>query len=297
MLTRTTILSLAAAAVVASAPAAIPAAPAMASAAAVTAVALPAAPAQPGANGGASGCTGFQHGAGWDVKCQDAGTTGSGSGSSAGVQTCTWHSDVNHFFPNATNFLPPAPKGFIYLVEVCGIQFFPPQLVANGGGGVTPAELAQQALQELQPPLPVPHTAPPRGQHGAVGLPEWYWVPRAQWAPVQARAAAGAVWAVVTATPQRLTVSPGSGLPAKACPGPGTAYSPSAPPSAACTYTYTASSAQLPGAAYQVTVTITWTAAWVGSGGTGGTLPALSTSATFPLQVAEGQALNTGGSG
>jgi len=296
MLRRTTIFSLAAAAIVASAPAAIPAAPAMASAAAVTAAALPAGPAQPGANGGASGCTGFQHGAGWFVQCQDAGATGSGSGNGVGAQACTWHSNVNDFFPNATNFLPPAPKGFIYLVKVCGVQFFPVQLVATGGGA-TPAELAQQALQELRPPLPVPHTAPPRGQRGAVGLPEWFWVPRTQWAPVQARATAGAVWAVVTATPQRLTVSPGGGQPAKACPGPGTAYSPSAPLSAACTYTYTASSAQQPGAAYQVTVTITWAATWQGSGGTGGTLPALSTSATFPLQIAEGQALNTGGSG
>jgi hypothetical protein len=290
MLRRTAIFALTAAAVIASTPAAIPAAPALASAGAVAAAALPAAPKQPSANVGASGCTGFQHGAGWFVQCQDAGTTGSGSGS-GGAQTCTWHSNVNDFFPNATNFLPPAPKGFIYLVKVCGIQFFPVELVANGTAQ-TPAELAQQALQELQPPLPVPHTAPPRGQHGLVGLPEWFWVPRAQWAPVQARAAAGAVWAVVTATPQRLTISPGGGLHAKACPGPGTAYNPSVPLSAACTYTYTASSASQPGAAYQVTVTITWTAIWHGNGGTGGTLPALSTSATFPLRIAEGQALN-----
>jgi len=275
---------------------AFPAAPAVAAgtgAAAVTALALPAAPTQVGANGARTGCTAYKANGGWVAQCHTASDPGGGSGG-GGAQKCTWSANVNQFFPHATNFLPPAPQGFIYLVQLCGHVFAPPQLLAIGGAA-TPAALAQQALQELRPPLPIPETAPPRASgHGLVGAPEWFWVPAHQWAPLHARAATpnGAVWAVVTATPQRLTISPGGGLPAQACPGPGIAYSPSVPLSAACTYTYATSSASQPGAAYQVTVTITWAATWHGSGGTGGPLPALSTSATFPLRVAEGQALN-----
>lgn len=61
-----------------------------------------------------------------------------------------------------------------------------------------------------------------------------------------------------------------------------------------CSYIYTRSSAGLPSAAYQVTVTVTWGGTWVGSGATGGSLPALSRTTTFPLRVAEAQAV-TGG--
>jgi hypothetical protein len=46
-----------------------------------------------------------------------------------------------------------------------------------------------------------------------------------------------------------------------------------------------------------VTVTTTWSVSWVGSGGAAGTLPVISRSRTFPLRVAERQAVVTGGSG
>jgi hypothetical protein len=291
------VFALAVAAAAALAPGAFPAAPAaaaMASATALTAPAFPATPTQVSANGNGNGCTGFTSRGGWWVSCQAGGSPGAAAGG-GGPQKCTWSANVNQFFPNALHFLPKVP-GSIYLVEVCGQQFFPPVLVANGGA-VTPAALAQQALRELRPPLPIPQTAPPRASgHGLVGVPEWFWVPQAQWAPVTARVAVGAVWAAVTATPHRLTFSPGGGIAAQSCPGPGTAYNKSVPAStqnSACKYTYTASSATQPGAAYQVTVTITWTATWQGSGGAGGALAPLTTSASFPLRVDEGQALNT----
>ena len=105
---------------------------------------------------------------------------------------------------------------------------------------------------------------------------------------------------MVTAVPQKLIFAPGAGMPTVSCPGPGTAYDPSRPASAqhsACTYTYPAPSALQSGGVDQVTVAITWAAQWQGSGGTGGTLPALTRSVSFPLRVTEGQSLVTGTSG
>jgi hypothetical protein len=247
--------------------------------------------------GGGAGCTGFRGGGGWWVTCQGGGTPGGGSGSSGGrPSSCFWTSQSSDFPAGFLKFAPKPPRGYIYLVQVCGShgQFTSlPQLFANGGA-LTPQALAQRAYQELRPPLPAPRTAPPRGSDGLVGLPEWFWVPAAQWAPVTAQVAVGRVWAQVTATPRKLTFSPGAGLPAVLCPGPGTAYNPAQPAGAQhsnCTFTYAQSSDGLRGAAYAASVTITWDAAWRGSGNTGGTLPALTRTTTFTLPVAETQAL------
>ena len=46
-----------------------------------------------------------------------------------------------------------------------------------------------------------------------------------------------------------------------------------------------------------VTVTTTWQISWTGSGGSGGTLPAMTRSGTFDLAVAQRQTVVTGGSG
>lgn len=160
---------------------------------------------------------------------------------------------------------------------------------------VSPVQLAQQAWRRLPIPAPEVATAPPRGSDGLVGLAEWFWV--TNWRSRNDRVQAGGVWAEVTARPTGLTIDPGAGHAPLTCPGPGTAYDRSRPAQSQqsdCSYTYQRSSAGLPGSAYQVTVTVTWGGTWVGSGGAGGALPALSRSATFPLRVAEGQAV-TGG--
>jgi hypothetical protein len=169
--------------------------------------------------------------------------------------------------------------------------------ICNGPAGapaVTPAQLAQQAWNELKLPLPQVGTAPPRGSAGLVGLPEWVWVPASQWRPLTKRADAGGVWAQVTATPKQVIVAPGAGLSPVTCAGPGTAYAPGRPASSQhtdCSYTYARSSAGQPGAVYRVTVRVVWGGVWVGSGGAGGTLPDISRSTTFGLRVAEAQSL------
>lgn len=160
---------------------------------------------------------------------------------------------------------------------------------------VSPAQLAAQAWQQLRLPLPNVATAPPRSSNGLVGLTEWFWV--TNWTSRSNQVQAGGVWATVTAQPTGLTINPGAGQPSINCPGHGTAYDRTRPADTQrsnCSYTYVRSSAGLPRSAYQVTATVTWSGTWVGSGGTGGTLPSLARSATFPMRIAEGQSV-TGG--
>lgn len=166
---------------------------------------------------------------------------------------------------------------------------------APAAAGPTPAQLAQGAYNSLPLPKPDVHTAPPKGQDGLVGLPEWVWVPAAEWKPVSVTARAGAVWATVTAAPSEIIIQPGTGLTAVQCPGPGTAYDPAQPAGGqqpSCSVTYQQSSAAQPGGSYPVTVQIVWSVTWAGSGGAGGALPDLPTDAQLALRVAEGQSVN-----
>lgn len=164
----------------------------------------------------------------------------------------------------------------------------------NPTSPVAPQDLAGQAWNTLRLPLPDVHTAPPRGAEALVGLPEWVWIPPAQWQPMTRRASAGAVWAQVTATPKRVTIDPGAGIRSVSCAGPGTPYDSRRPVSGQrtdCSFTYRRSSKTQPGAVYRMTVRVVWGGTWVGFGGAGGGLPDLSRSTTFALPVAEGQGL------
>ena len=159
---------------------------------------------------------------------------------------------------------------------------------------ISPAELAAQAWRSLRIPAPRVATAPPRRSNGLVGLAEWFWV--TNWTTHSSRVEAGEVWTRVTARPTSVSIAPGSGT-TLTCAGSGTAYDDARGAGGQhsdCSYTYTRSSAGLPGSAYRVMVTVTWGGTWVGSGTTGGSLPALTRSTTFPLRIAEGQAV-TGG--
>ncbi|MEW9532870.1 hypothetical protein [Microbispora sp. NPDC049125] len=159
---------------------------------------------------------------------------------------------------------------------------------------VTPEMLMEQALRQLKPPVPRIATAPPRGRDGLVGLPHLFWAERSQWHSISTRAASGPVWAEVTATPATMVIRPGAGQATATCKGPGTPYTASKDirgQRSSCSYLFTRSSAGLPGSRYKVIVSIVWTATWTGSGGAGGTLAPMTTSTTFPLRIAEGQAL------
>ena len=197
----------------------------------------------------------------------------------------------------------PAPKGHTWEAITCpgGQAFGGVTLVNNATGApaVTPQQLSIIAIGELVIPDLQPRTAPPRGQDGLVGLPEWFWVPRAVWGPVSRTVTAGPVWARATAMPTKIIFNPGGGLPGVTCTGPGTAYQPALAPGAqrtACSYTYDQPSAGQPGNAYAASVTVLWNVFWVGSGGTGGTVAnGRPVSTPITLRVAAGEALVTGG--
>ncbi|MEV6523196.1 hypothetical protein AB0M43_14695 [Longispora sp. NPDC051575] len=72
------------------------------------------------------------------------------------------------------------------------------------------------------------------------------------------------------------------------CGGPGDAWTSTAGASAAsptCGHTYTRAGA------YTLTATVTWEVSWTG-GGSSGTVPSLTTTASLTLLVVESQALN-----
>jgi hypothetical protein len=79
------------------------------------------------------------------------------------------------------------------------------------------------------------------------------------------------------------------------CHGPGTPYAGGNPAAASptCGHAYERSSAGQPGGAYRVTATITWDITWTSTGGAGGVMPPLQTTAAAQFRVAESQALNT----
>ncbi|NJP97995.1 hypothetical protein HCN51_52705 [Nonomuraea sp. FMUSA5-5] len=159
---------------------------------------------------------------------------------------------------------------------------------------ITPEMLMEQALRELTPSKPKIVTAPPRGKPGYVGLRQFFWFEPGQWHAISRKATAGPVWAEVTATPSVLTIQPGERQSTLTCRGPGVPYDLTKSPdeqNSECTHVFTQSSAGLPNSEYRVKATVTWSAAWSGSGGSGGTLAPITTSATFPLRIGEAPAL------
>lgn len=205
--------------------------------------------------------------------------------------------------PGATDNTETRPTcvvepGTTTTVDVCSRDVSPDAAdhaasIESAAASVTPQELAQEALSRLVLPALKVQTAPPRGRESLVGLREFYWAAKSGWHPLTERAEAGGVWAQVTATPSHLVVRPGTDA-SVTCDGPGTPFDFSRSPASqdtGCTYLYQRSSAGMPGSAYRVTAEAVWNATWVGSGGAGGALPSQTRSSSFPVRVAEGQAL------
>jgi hypothetical protein len=291
------------------------------------AVACGAAPATASrAGGGTSGCDPYLDGTVIPVPCASgsgiAGSGGSGNhgsrssesgssrsagaGSGGGSASSTANTSCQTVVLNmagAQNLgLPgPPPQDKSWgLLDCLGGKIGPLAVLvsnATGAPALTPQQLLMTAFGELQLPNIGPDTAPPRGQDGLVGLPEWFWVPAGSWHARSVTVRAGAVWATVTAAPVGLTFEPGGGISAVTCPGPGTAYNRREPADTQrtdCAYTYLLPSTGQPGDAYQASVTVTWRVSWTGSGGAGGVLDrALSVPADFTVPVAQGEALVT----
>ena len=153
---------------------------------------------------------------------------------------------------------------------------------------VTPADLAQQAIALLRLPKPVLHRSPTEA-NSAGGLPytwvnvwTWYWTSPATWRERSKTASLGAVSATVTVTPTELTFDPGDGRESVSCAGPGRAWTTAdgmrAPSEGGCGYRYRHASDGV-----RARVSIRWAVTWVGSDGSGGPLPVMTTQTTSPL--------------
>lgn len=191
------------------------------------------------------------------------------------------------------------PDGAIYESVCFGYQ-------GTGGGAVwratppaglaaptvSPAELAQRAVELLRLEGPDIGMAPEAGRSGLVGLPVWLWTavaPRT-WGPVSATASVPGLSVTATARAQRITWSMGDGH-SVTCTGPGTPYRESlgARRSPDCGHVYAQPSTTEPGGTYRVRATTTWRVIWAGGGDSG--VITVTRSSSTALEIGELQVL------
>ena len=263
---------------------------------ALACVAAAAAPARASNSAGGGGC--YQVDNTW-ICVYSGGNGGSpGSGGSSTV-TCTY-SPASEVLLQEIGAGKPDP-GYQWDIMTCPGQTGPGALVEvsikTGAPAISPVQLLKIAIGELRVPTLPAQTAPPRGKDGLVGLPEWFWVPAAQWRNASVTVTAGPVWATATATPTRISFVPGDGQAGVSCAGPGTPFqagTPAADQQSACSFTYTQPSVGQPGNAYQAALTVTWTISWTGSGGAGGLVTnGYTTGTAFGIRIAQAEALVT----
>jgi hypothetical protein len=235
-------------------------------------------------------------------------TAGGTSSSDSGV-TCTWTAESD-YSQQLFQWLGSDPNGTWYDVTCSDGTSYAGVYVPPAAGNIPPAvvlagSLARTAANQLVLPKPMARHNP--AGMALVNLATWWWVDAGSWRPLSQRTQAGPVWAEVTATPTSTTWDPGDGSAPVTCAGPGTEYDTTRPASAQstdCSFTYRHTSGNQPQTGpsandrfFTVTVTTTWNVTWVGTGGSGGTLPTISTSRSFPLAVAQRETVVTNGSG
>lgn len=170
--------------------------------------------------------------------------------------------------------------------------------LATPPSGPTPEELARRALNSLTVPRPLMRRSPIESNADGgvpytwVNLWTWVWTEPQTWSPMSARAAAGTVWAEVEVTPAQMRFAPGDGSTGVVCPGPGRPWQEAdgnaAPSAGGCGYRYK----HVAAAPVTATLSIEWQVTWRGSGGTGGTLPAITTQASSLFVVQQVQVVS-----
>lgn len=161
---------------------------------------------------------------------------------------------------------------------------------------ISPAWLADVAWSLVRIPAPTVETNPQAGDRGTilVGVGTWVWATGDAPTSVTAAAAAGNASVTVTAASTGLQLSAPDGK--ASCAGFGIAWHSGMPEgSSPCTISFNRSSAHL-GGSTPLTVKVAYSASYAGSDGTSGTLPAITTTSTVDLPVAEVQTLTTSGS-
>jgi len=228
------------------------------------------------------------------TKLVGSGSGGGGSGGDSDAPVCEFVR-----LPTSDDPGPPPRKAYVRTCTSSEVNGTLPQIVMLLDAGVlppqvTPDQLAQRALNQLQLPDPQVDLSPNPDivAYQLVNLPTWWAVEN--WAPQTQRTQVGPVFAEVTATPVSTRFDGGDGSAPVTCNRRGVKWRSGLPEELpqACRFTYQRANEQV-----TATISMTWRVTWVGSGGTGGTLPPLTTSSDQPLTVYERQAVVTSGRG
>ncbi|SHM94905.1 hypothetical protein [Cryptosporangium aurantiacum] len=189
--------------------------------------------------------------------------------------------------------------------DACTVPNASANLLCNVGTGSAPGgppddvvALAVEARSRLTIPLPTPSLRPlvrfaDGASGGLTGTPTWLWINSAHWrTPLSREVRAGAVIAVVSAAPVRVTWWPGDGS-RVTCRTSGTpltdaTHGPTGSPD--CGHTYRRTSVDQPGGGYRTRVGVTWAVTWAGSDGSGGALAPLVVTAEVSYPVRDGRA-------
>ncbi|MGC7096758.1 hypothetical protein ACPZ19_18955 [Amycolatopsis lurida] len=170
--------------------------------------------------------------------------------------------------------------------------------VPNGGAPVpqvSPAELAQRAIEQMNLSAPDIRLAPPADSpHGAtIGFPVWMWSSRSEatTGPVTRTASAGAVSVTATAKLARITWAMGDGA-TVTCAGSGTPFvdARAGERSPDCGHIYRTTAAD---AGFTVSATSRWQISWSGGGQSDSQVMDLTSSTRLPVR--EIRTLNTEG--
>ncbi|CAN5494126.1 hypothetical protein BH10ACT1_BH10ACT1_35010 [soil metagenome] len=153
--------------------------------------------------------------------------------------------------------------------------------------------LAAWAQKELVLEMPDVASSPPRGSTQLVGVPVWFWVTNSK--PASATVSVPGLSATLTAEPTALhiRISGGSGAAAADnvtvdCPGSGTPYdkTENGPTDTSdCSHVFDWNDT------FTIDATVDWSLSWTATNGQVGTLPTVSRTTSFTLQLEEAQAV------
>ena len=158
---------------------------------------------------------------------------------------------------------------------------------------ISGTRLAKVAWDAVKIPAPTVETNPKVGSQGAtlVGMDTWVWATGNTPTSVTAKATAGSTTATITAGSSGLQLSAPDGK--ASCTGFGVAWHSGMPEgSSPCTISFNRSSAHL-GGTTPLTIKVAYSASYTATDGNSGTLPAITTTSTVNLPVAEVQTLTT----
>lgn len=160
---------------------------------------------------------------------------------------------------------------------------------------VAPEVIRDIAAARVEPPVPLPETSPPLTRQTIVHVPTWLWLDQASWLPIEVSATRGITTVTVRATPThaRWVMGDGGGI---TCFGPGVVWTSGASEDDTdCSYTYLHSSYGEPDGRFEASVIVTREFEWWINDVYQEVFGTVDLSTSFGIEVAEIQAIETGG--